>query len=75
MALGSMSLWACNFIVAMSFPSLQDAWGAFVFIPFAVVCFGLAVLIQFYLPETRNRDSSLVAPLVADGFKSKPLVR
>ncbi|XP_037034957.1 solute carrier family 2, facilitated glucose transporter member 1-like [Bradysia coprophila] len=75
MSLGSMSLWACNFIVAMAFPSLQEAWGAFVFLPFAVICFCLAVLIKFYLPETRNHDSSVVAPLVADGFKSRPLNR
>ncbi|KAG4071658.1 hypothetical protein HA402_011812 [Bradysia odoriphaga] len=75
MSLGSMSLWAGNFIVAMAFPSLQEAWGAFVFLPFAVICFCLAVLIKFYLPETRNRDSSAVAPLVADGFKSRPLNR
>lgn len=73
MSIGSMSLWACNFIVAMAFPSLQEAWGALIFLPFAVICFGLAILIKVYLPETRNRDSSAVAPLVANGFKSRPL--
>lgn len=75
MALGSLSSWTCNFIVGMAFPSLQVAWNAFVFIPFAVVCFALAALLKFYLPETRGRDSSDIAPLVADGFKSRPLSR
>lgn len=73
MSLGSLSLWTCNFIVGMTFPSLQEAWGAYVFIPFAVICFALTALLKFYLPETRNRDSSVVATLVADGFKSTPL--
>lgn len=75
MALGSLSSWTCNFIVGMSFPSLEEAWGAFVFIPFAVVCFSLSFLLKVYLPESRGRDSSDIAPLVADGFKSRPLSR
>lgn len=75
MALGSLSLWTCNFIVAMAFPSLQIAWGAYVFLPCAIICFALAALLKFYLPETRGRDCSDVAPLVADGFKSRPLCR
>lgn len=75
MALGSLSSWTCNFVVGMAFPSLQEAWNAYVFIPFAVVCFALATLLKFYLPETRGRDASDIAPLVADGFKSRPLNR
>ena len=73
MALGSLSSWTCNFIVGMSFPSLQSVWGAFAFIPFAVICFALTTLLKFYLPETRGRDTSDIAPLVKDGFKSRPL--
>lgn len=75
MALGSLSLWTCNFIVAMVFPSLQAAWGAFVFLPFAVICFALAAFLKFYLPETRGQNTFFVAPLVANGFKSRPLNR
>lgn len=74
MALGSLSSWTCNFIIGMAFPSLQVAWGAFVFLPFAVVCFALVALLRFYLPETRGRDSSEVVPLVRNGFKSRPLL-
>lgn len=74
MALGSLSSWTGNFIVGMAFPSLQQAWGAFVFLPFAIVCFALFTLLRFYLPETRGQDSSVVVPLVRNGFKSKPLL-
>lgn len=73
MALGSLSLWTGNIIVGMAFPSLQIAWGAFVFLPFVVVCFAVAALIRFFLPETKGRDVSDIGPLVADGFKSRPL--
>lgn len=71
MALGSLSSWICNFIVAMSFPALQSLWGAFVFLPFAAICLILAALIQRYLPETRGRDVIEIAPLISNGFKSK----
>lgn len=74
MALGSLSSWTCNFIIGMAFPSLQSAWGAFVFLPFAVVCFALVALLKFYLPETRGRNSSEVVPLVRNGFRSRPLL-
>lgn len=71
MALGSLSSWICNFIVAMSFPALQSLWGGFAFLPFAVVCLLLAGLIMRYLPETKGRDVMEIAPLMANGFKSK----
>lgn len=75
MALGSLASWSCNFLIGMTFPSLQTAWGAFVFLPFAVVCFSLVVLLKLYLPETRGRDSSEIVPFVRDGFKSRPVRR
>lgn len=72
MSMGSLSSWTCNFIIGMSFPPLQKSWGAFVFLPFSVVCFCLAVLLKFYLPETRGKDTSDIVPLVSNGFRSKP---
>lgn len=72
MALGSLSSWSCNFIVGMTFPTLQLQWGANVFIPFGIVCCGLSLLLYYYLPETRNKDISDIVPMVADGFRSKP---
>ncbi|XP_065081977.1 solute carrier family 2, facilitated glucose transporter member 1-like isoform X2 [Ochlerotatus camptorhynchus] len=74
MAMGSIASWGCNFIVAMLFPTLQSAWGAFVFLPFTVTCVLLTILLKIYLPETRGRHISSIAPLVSNGFRSKPLV-
>uniref|UniRef100_A0A182P8V1 Major facilitator superfamily (MFS) profile domain-containing protein n=1 Tax=Anopheles epiroticus TaxID=199890 RepID=A0A182P8V1_9DIPT len=73
MAMGSLASWGCNFIVAMLFTTLQSAWGAFVFLPFAFTCVGLTVLLRMYLPETRGKHISQIVPLVAKGFSSKPL--
>ncbi|XP_037911679.1 solute carrier family 2, facilitated glucose transporter member 3-like isoform X1 [Hermetia illucens] len=72
MALGSLASWSCNFAVAMLFPTLQAAWGAFVFLPFFIDCVVLFLITKFYLPETRGRDSSEIAPLISKGFHSKP---
>lgn len=73
MALGSISSWTCNFLVGMIFPSLQQVWGAYVFIPSAIVCLALVGFLKLYMPETRNRDPSSVAALINKGFRSKPL--
>lgn len=74
MAFSSVSYWTGNFLIAMAFPSLQESWGAFVFLLFAVVCFALLVLLWFYLPETRGHSTSNVAYLMRNGFKSKPVL-
>ncbi|XP_055381414.1 uncharacterized protein LOC129611999 [Condylostylus longicornis] len=71
MAMGSLSSWVCNFIIGISFPSLQSAWGAFVFMPFSITCALLFLLTKYYLPETRGRNVSDVAKLVSNGFRSK----
>ncbi|EDW46869.1 solute carrier family 2, facilitated glucose transporter member 1 isoform X1 [Drosophila sechellia] len=71
MSMGSLASWTCNFIIGISFPLLQNAWGAFVFLPFSITCVLLFLLTKFYLPETRGRDPSEVAPLVSKGFRSK----
>lgn len=74
MSLGSLSSWSCNFIVGMTFPTLQNAIGPSVFLIFASVCIMLTVLLKMYLPETRGKDTTDVAALVAKGFRSKPVV-
>lgn len=71
MAIGSLASWACNFYIGMSFLALQGKLGSLVFAPFALVCFGMVALLYRYLPETRGRQPSEVAPLVAHGFRSK----
>lgn len=71
MSLGSVVYWICNLIIGMAFPSLQSAWGALVFLPCSTICLLLFMVTLRYVPETRGRDPSEVARLVADGFKSK----
>ncbi|KAH8340116.1 hypothetical protein KR067_009858, partial [Drosophila pandora] len=71
MALGSVVYWSCNFIIGMAFPTLQNAWGALVFLPFSITCLFLYVLTKYYMPETRGKNPSDVAPLVANGFRSR----
>lgn len=72
MALGSLSSWGCNFLVAMSFPTLISYIESYVFLGFATVCILLTILLKIYLPETKNKDPSDVAALVSNGFKSRP---
>lgn len=71
MSLGSLASWACNFYIGMTFLPMQMALGAYVFLTFGIVCFLLVVLLYRYLPETRGKDASDIAPLVAHGFSSK----
>ncbi|XP_037944785.1 solute carrier family 2, facilitated glucose transporter member 3-like [Teleopsis dalmanni] len=71
MSLSSISCWGCCFILCMAFPTLQVAWGAWVFLPFSITCAILFVVTYYYLPETRNRDISQVARSISNGFKSK----
>lgn len=71
MALGSLASWACNFYVGMTFLPMQSLIGAFVFFPFAFVCFLMSAMMYRYLPETRGKQACDVAPLVAHGFQSR----
>jgi MFS transporter, SP family, solute carrier family 2 (facilitated glucose transporter), member 3 len=73
MSIGSIASWTGNFLVGMTFPPLSLLWGAWVFLPFTVVCLALALLLKVYLPETRGRDPSDISPLVSKGFRSRPL--
>lgn len=71
MALGSLAQWVCNFYIGMTFLPMQMAIGAFVFLPFAIVCFLLLALLYRYLPETRGKQASEIVSLVSHGFNSK----
>lgn len=72
MALGSLTSWIFNIISAMTFPSLQQAWGAYVFLPNVIVCFALGNFLRLYLPETRNRNTIDIAMSVVNGLKRRP---
>lgn len=71
MSLGSLASWACNFYIGMTFLPMQTAIGAYVFLPFGIVCFLMSAMMYRYLPETRGKDASAVAPLMAHGFNSR----
>lgn len=71
MSIGSLASWACNFYIGMTFIQMKNAMNAFVFLPFAAVCFGLVALMYRYLPETRGKQPADVAPLVSHGFSSR----
>ncbi|XP_055319987.1 solute carrier family 2, facilitated glucose transporter member 1-like isoform X2 [Sitodiplosis mosellana] len=71
MSIGSLASWAGNFCIGMTFLPMNNAIGAFVFLPFAVVCFLLVALMYVYLPETRGREAADIAPIVSRGFRSR----
>lgn len=72
MAVGSVCYWSGNLVVALSFPTTHLHWGAFSFVPCAAMCMFMFLFLYFYLPETRNKHPSDVAPLISKGFASRP---
>lgn len=46
--------WACNFIVGLVFPYLQEYLGAYSFVPFAVVLLATIIFVLVLLPETKG---------------------
>ncbi|KAK7867028.1 hypothetical protein R5R35_005672 [Gryllus longicercus] len=71
MAFGSMSNWAVNFIVGMTFPSLQTHIGAYSFLIFALITICLAEFLRLYIPETQGRTAAEVADALEGGFKRR----
>ncbi|KAL1491537.1 hypothetical protein ABEB36_012119 [Hypothenemus hampei] len=74
MALGSMANWTGNFIVALTFPIMNEHLEAVSFFIFAAIAIGLLIFVRNYLPETKYRSAAEVFRLLEHGFKSKPLV-
>ncbi|XP_066995888.2 solute carrier family 2, facilitated glucose transporter member 5 isoform X2 [Anabrus simplex] len=71
MAFGSMANWAGNFVVGMTFPSLQTAIGPYSFLIFATTTLLLSEFLRWYLPETRGRTPAEVADLLRGGLRRK----
>lgn len=60
MSLGCLVNWSTNFLVGMTFPSLQNLLGVYTFAIFAVATFAQAIFLFFKLPETfQPKRSSL----------------
>ena len=47
-----------NFIVSISFPTLQDYLLEYAFLPFVIVSTAFLIMMFFYFPETKNRTSN-----------------
>lgn len=47
--------WLCNFIIGMSFPSIANATGAYVFLIFMGVCVVITLYLYFIMPETKGK--------------------
>lgn len=53
--------WACNFIVGLCFPYLNEYLGPYSFVPFAIVLAGTFVFAWFVLPETQGTTPEQLA--------------
>lgn len=58
MALGSVANWTGNFVVGMTFPTLQSIIGQYSFLIFAIITANLAGFVKKYLPETNERTET-----------------
>ncbi|RXM98840.1 Solute carrier family 2, facilitated glucose transporter member 9 [Acipenser ruthenus] len=47
--------WLSNFAVGLLFPFIQEAFGTFCFMVFAVTCLAGAIFLYFVLPETKGK--------------------
>lgn len=57
--------WMCNFIIGISFPSIANATGAYVFLIFMGVCVAITVYLQIFMPETRGKTFREINSLFA----------
>lgn len=61
MAVAGFANWTCNFIIGMSFPSIADACGPYVFLIFAIFLLVFLGFTYFKVPETRGRTFDQIA--------------
>ncbi|XP_012282408.1 solute carrier family 2, facilitated glucose transporter member 1 isoform X2 [Orussus abietinus] len=71
-SLGSVFNWGGNFLVGMTFPSLQNFVGPYAFLLFSGIVLLLALFSRTYLPETRGRNTNDIASTMTKGLKSRP---
>ncbi|XP_011497494.1 PREDICTED: solute carrier family 2, facilitated glucose transporter member 1-like isoform X2 [Ceratosolen solmsi marchali] len=72
MSIGSVCNWGGNFIVGMTFTSMQKVLNSYSFLIFAACILFLALFCRKYLPETRDKTTSEIAALITQGLKSRP---
>lgn len=64
MSIACIVNWACNFLVGLLFPFIQEALGPWSFAPFGVVLVMTFLFTYFYLPETHGRTVEEIQRLV-----------
>eukprot|EP00128_Syssomonas_multiformis_P015955 Colp12_sorted_trinity150504_noHs@26012 len=50
--------WFANFLIGVSFESLKDALGDYVFLPFVALCVLFALFVYTLVPETKGKNDS-----------------
>ncbi|XP_077170577.1 solute carrier family 2, facilitated glucose transporter member 4 isoform X3 [Paroedura picta] len=61
MAVAGFANWTCNFIIGMSFPSIADRCGPYVFLIFAALLLVFLGFTYLKVPETRGRTFDQIA--------------
>nr|XP_020655472.1 solute carrier family 2, facilitated glucose transporter member 4 isoform X2 [Pogona vitticeps] len=61
MAVAGFANWTCNFIIGMSFQSIEEACGPYVFLIFAILLVAFAIFTFLKVPETRGRTFDDIA--------------
>jgi hypothetical protein len=56
MSISCIVNWTCNFVVGVTFPSLQQELGAWCFVPFMVILAFTFVYVLAELPETHGKS-------------------
>ena len=54
-SIGCTLNWVCNFFVILTFPSMHNGIGAYVFLLFMIVCLGSTVYLHVVLVETKGK--------------------
>jgi MFS transporter, SP family, solute carrier family 2 (facilitated glucose transporter), member 3 len=61
MSLASQLNWACNFVVGLVFPYMNEYLGPYSFVPFAMILLGVFVFTWVALPETQGTTPEQLA--------------
>lgn len=64
-SISSVVNWACNFLVGLLFPYMQEYLGPLSFLPFSLVLVLTIIFILFFLPETHGRSVEQIHSLIS----------